>query len=278
MLRSGFGGKTSKAISACQSGKLRLPEKFRGGADSIIRSVFGTPSLWFDARDGVQATAVQNPVCKIGAMTQAVAGKRATLSADAWIDGSPALVLDGTDDAYQSTSLDLNGTKLASLYTTLKNVSGDIGYAFEYTVGATSNNGCYISINTRDGNQVPFALNAHNVGLGGYQEQYFNQDVDGTYGVLGASFNRAATPDTAKTTSSWLNETDFNVGDTNATYRTAPTNDFDASATSYIGARAGTTTHLTANLREIVAYADINHTVTERYKISVALAYKAKIR
>tara|TARA_R110000796_G_scaffold212609_2_gene328709 strand:+ start:3519 stop:4346 length:828 start_codon:yes stop_codon:yes gene_type:complete len=275
MLRSGFGSKTNKAMSGCQNGKLRLPEKFRGGADSIIRSVFGTPSLWFDAIDGVQAAAIQNPVCKIGAMTQATANKRAALDVDAWLGNTPALVFDGTNDAYSTTSLDLGGTPLASLYTTLKNAASDIGYAFEYTIASTSNNGCYISINTRNTKQTPFALNGQ---AAGFQEQYLDQDVDGTYGVLGASFNRTAAAATDKTKSSWLNQTDYNAGDANATVGTPPNNNFDASATSYIGARQGVTTPITADIREVVAYAGISHSETERYKISVALAYKAKIK
>ena len=281
-MRSGFGGKTSKSISSAQQGRQRLPERTRGGADTVIRSAFGSPSLWFDARDGVAATALENPVCKAGAMTQSTSGKRADLNETQWKDGGPCLVFAASSvDNYESTSLNLNGTKLASLYTTLKNSADNNGYVYEYTAGATTNNGCYLAINDRpsggDADSKPFALNGQS---GGYQAQYYNEEVDTEYGVIAASFDRSAGQNADKTKMSWTSKEGFEAGDTDETQSTPPTNNFDGGATSFIGARAGGTGApgpLDGDVREIVAYGGIAHSEAERFKISIALAYKAAI-
>jgi len=121
---SGFGGRNSRELSACNKGKLRVVEKFKGGADGLIRSIGGgSISLWLDSKDINNADGnLTSWSPKEGTEpSQPTEDKKPNFNSEGWIDNGPCVEFDNNGEALvTTTAIDLDGIDKCAVFATIK--------------------------------------------------------------------------------------------------------------------------------------------------------------
>ena len=270
---SGFGGKNSRELSSCQIGKLRVSEKYKGGADGLIRSI-GAESilLWADAKDITAADGDLDSwvVRSGGEPDQTTESKKPNFNSTGWDpDGGPSVEFDGVGEALVSTdTVDLDSIDKVSVFCTLKIAGGALAHIWEYGAQFSLNSGFALGFDASD---QPYV----GIGDGGFNYLTSNTARDGEAICLGGVADRSLVlADEIALYINGIEETDFTRGPGSGDMG----DNFAASQGSWIGSRNdGSSRPLNGGMREIIIIKESALSEQQAWLISSALNYKAKI-
>ena len=276
---SGFGGRNSRELSACNKGKLRVVEKFKGGADGLIRSIGGgSISLWLDSKDINNADGnLTSWSPKEGTEpSQSTEDKKPNFNSGGWIDNGPCVEFDHVGESMPTTTaINLGSVEKISVFGTVVVIGSQASRhsIWEYSAAFNTDRGFAIGFDTS--NQPWVGLGTE----GGYNYITSNTSYLNEAFCIGSVADRAG--DLVGEVALYINgilEDDFVRGGGSANQ---PVN-FADGAGSWMGVRndgdtGGDVRPLNGKVREFIVLEGVETGEFQTWLMSKALNYKAKI-